>query len=338
MWFQVCMCVHAHANMWGTAPHHTTPQYFNFIPQYMTSVIPPDGAETAAAVVSWEGSCFSNNTATVSTLSNGSLAIAITSTPADASNECSDDYAFLTVTSWELVRVDSTTTTVLWDLPADMDDSEVWDLENKGVRVHRFLSSLEASLANLAVTLELFVPETTRAVGPHAAKVNLDFLSKYAKFDMAPLDSPVVLNESDIHSGDFFGIIRLDGLDPMLGWAMGSTTGHTTTAIWIDDELYVAESTVDDSYWPDNGVQMHKYSDWVQLATEAGFNAVHVPLSDEYRAKYDEGAARAFLMENLGTAYGYQTMLWSWLDTVSSHASMLPLHMFVLHEARHGTL
>lgn len=34
-----------------------------------------------------------------------------------------------------------------------------------------------------------------------------------------------------VHSGDFFGVIRLDGLDPMLAWGMGSTTGHTTVAM-----------------------------------------------------------------------------------------------------------
>eukprot|EP00339_Tiarina_fusa_P021209 CAMPEP_0117027492 /NCGR_PEP_ID=MMETSP0472-20121206/20089_1 /TAXON_ID=693140 ORGANISM="Tiarina fusus, Strain LIS" /NCGR_SAMPLE_ID=MMETSP0472 /ASSEMBLY_ACC=CAM_ASM_000603 /LENGTH=48 /DNA_ID= /DNA_START= /DNA_END= /DNA_ORIENTATION= len=40
----------------------------------------------------------------------------------------------------------------------------------------------------------------------------------------------VEIDESLVHSGDFIGIIRLDGLDPMLAWGMGSTTGHTTVA------------------------------------------------------------------------------------------------------------
>ena len=61
---------------------------------------------------------------------------------------------------------------------------------------------------------------------------------------------------------DFFGIVRLDGLDPMLAWAMGSSTGHTTVALWnrstavaADDYLMVCESTAKDVYWPVNGVQ-----------------------------------------------------------------------------------
>jgi len=46
-----------------------------------------------------------------------------------------------------------------------------------------------------------------------------------------------VLNESDIHSGDFFGVIRLDGLDSMLAFGMGSHTGHTTVALWEETWL-----------------------------------------------------------------------------------------------------
>jgi len=36
----------------------------------------------------------------------------------------------------------------------------------------------------------------------------------------------VIPDESQIHSGDFFGVIRLDGLDPMIAWGMGASTGY----------------------------------------------------------------------------------------------------------------
>lgn len=52
----------------------------------------------------------------------------------------------------------------------------------------------------------------------------------------------VDIDEDLVHSGDFFGIIRLDGLDPMLAWGMGSVTGHTTIAHRIDGVLHVCES------------------------------------------------------------------------------------------------
>lgn len=55
----------------------------------------------------------------------------------------------------------------------------------------------------------------------------------------------VMINESLIQSGDFLGIIRMDGLDPMLAWGMGSSTGHTTIAMRDENgELFVHESQV----------------------------------------------------------------------------------------------
>lgn len=58
----------------------------------------------------------------------------------------------------------------------------------------------------------------------------------------------VDLEESMIQNGDMFGINRLDGVDTMLAWAMGSSTGHVTVALRdpATNKLYVAESTTVD--------------------------------------------------------------------------------------------
>lgn len=63
-----------------------------------------------------------------------------------------------------------------------------------------------------------------------------------------PPKDEFVLNESDIHSGDFFGVIRLDGLDSMLAFGMGSHTGHTTVALW--EETWLAKR------WQSGGLNM----------------------------------------------------------------------------------
>ena len=55
-----------------------------------------------------------------------------------------------------------------------------------------------------------------------------------------PGDQPI-LNESQIHSGDFIGVIRLDGLDPVLAFGMGSHTGHTAVALW--EETWLVDVT-----------------------------------------------------------------------------------------------
>ena len=38
------------------------------------------------------------------------------------------------------------------------------------------------------------------------------------------------------------GWVRLDGLDPMIAWAMGAATGHTAVALWQGQELFICES------------------------------------------------------------------------------------------------
>jgi hypothetical protein len=67
--------------------------------------------------------------------------------------------------------------------------------------------------------VNLFVSEFVAHVPDEVAKANLDFLAKYAgrKMETRATQS-VPLDESLINSGDFMGIVRLDGLDPMLGW------------------------------------------------------------------------------------------------------------------------
>jgi len=79
-------------------------------------------------------------------------------------------------------------------------------------------------------------------------------------------------------------------------------------------ELYIAESTAKDSYWPTNGIQrtpyvrcvfvfdLHpvlilthrRFKQWIQQAKDASFNVVHAPLSDENRAKFNATAALEF--------------------------------------------
>ena len=47
--------------------------------------------------------------------------------------------------------------------------------------------------------------------------------------EILPLDKKLV------RSGDTIDILRLDGLDPMIAWAMGAATGHTAVALWKDE-------------------------------------------------------------------------------------------------------
>jgi len=166
----------------------------------------------------------------------------------------------------------------------------------------------------------MFLPLTTKGVSASAAERNMDFLAKYAGVDMKNRTiNEVDIDESTVQSGDFFGIIRLDGLDPMLGWAMGSTTGHTTVALRENGTLYVAESTANDSYWPTNGIQRTPYKQWISQAKAAGFQVVHAPLNAKMAAAFDETKANAWFKTVEGYNYGYHNMLWGWIDTVNDN-------------------
>jgi len=164
-------------------------------------------------------------------------------------------------------------------------------------------------------------------VSDAAAERNLDFMSKYAtKFKMTPRNiTTVAIDESLVNSGDFFGIIRLDGLDPMLAWAMGSSTGHTTVALRDEQgDLYVVESNAKGAYWPVNGIQKTPYATWIQQAQNADYNYLWAPLSPSLRATFNETAAWEYFYSVQGVDYGYYTLLYPWIDTIKDNYPCLP--------------
>jgi len=88
-----------------------------------------------------------------------------------------------------------------------------------------------------------FAPMAMQGTPSLLEESNVAFMNHYTGINMKKRKiTDVEVDESLINSGDFIGIIRLDGLDPMLGWGMGSTTGHTTTALRIDGVLHICES------------------------------------------------------------------------------------------------
>lgn len=299
---------------------------FAFLPQFRGAAIA--GSEPAT----FSGRCFASQSVTSSAPSaDGSVKITFTSTGLKEKG-CVEDYDLMTVTGAKKIAIDREGQFVVdWALPEDAREAEIWDLADKGVRVFAYVNDLRTTMADIAETLKIFVPEETHAVDPVSARNNVDFMARYPQFKMEERDplSTVPPLEHEVHSGDFFGVIRLDGLDPVLAWGMGSTTGHTTTALWMDNEegkrtLYVTESTVTDSYWPTNGIQKTEYHQWLKQASAASYNVVWAPLNKHSRAKFNETAAVEFFKSTEGLDYGYRNMLWGWIDTLSDNYPCLP--------------
>lgn len=292
--------------------------YFGFIPMPAPAVIP------GQAAVSWSNACFQQNTA--SALQTDADTVTVTVTVENATSLlCSDLYLFGTLSSISLNNFFfHGEYNVSFNLTG-LTPAELWDIANNGVRVFTFPDNILSTIGDLLATVLLFGSEATMGVPDWVASLNVDFMSKYRGVTMTkrPIYQ-VNISESDIASGDFFGIIRLDGLDPMLAWAMGSTTGHTAVALRIDGQLYVTESTVNDSYWPTNGIQKTPYQQWITQAIAAGHQVVHAPLSPEYRALFNETAAALRFAELEGFDYGYHNLFFGWIDTVKDNYPCLP--------------
>ena len=97
-------------------------------------------------------------------------------------------------------------------------------------------------------------------------KANLEFMkwSMNLEFEERPIQK-VEIDESEIQSGDYFAVMRLDGLDPMIMYGTGSHSGHSVMALRFDDGLYIIESQ-DAWYWPIHRIQRNKFSEWIRMA------------------------------------------------------------------------
>ena len=317
---------HAQGSTPTTAPDSKY-GFFRWLPQFLAAV---NISTTAGADATWPNRCFKHNAASATLAPDGSAALTFSFGGKAPLAACSDTYFVATIDALAVVTLKTDlvgtkgTYTVHWNATtATGDEREAiqWDLGTKGIRIFRLITDKAQAVEDLVQTLGLFVSEAVNPVPAATATANMDFLSTYTPFPMQQrAGGPVPFDPSEIRSGDFFGIVRLDGLDPLLAWAMGSSTGHTTVALWnrqgSADELMVCESTAKDVYWPTNGVQCTRYAQWIAQATEAGFNVVLLPLNDTAANLFNETKAWAWMESVIGLDYGYSVMFWSWVDTL----------------------
>jgi len=112
----------------------------------------------------------------------------------------------------------------------------------------------------------------------------------------------------------------LNGLGPMIAWAMGAATSHTVVALWRNGSLNLCESTTVNGDWPTNGIQCNPYRDWLEMGNEADYNVVYVPLNRADETKtLDNTKSWEFIETVLGVDYGYEVVLSGWLDTINEN-------------------
>eukprot|EP00494_Astrolonche_serrata_P030082 UN30349 len=298
--------------------------YWQFVPRF-TGIVPYPKKDVES--FQWSGRCFKSFTATTSLTANHTLTMTVEGSKHHAL--CLDEvYLFATVKFFHLgvFGAENPKSTITFDL-TKLSVSELWDIQTKGIRIFQFKEGAAKTIGSLTDTVEMFTPMAMKKPSKNAEEKNVEFLKKYVGIDMQPRNNtggPIIIDETMVKSGDFFGIVRLDGLDTLLGWGMGSSTGHNTMAMWEDNQLYVMESQVKSAYWPTDNIQKTPYRTWLQQAYDAGYNLVHIPLKDSVRAAFNVDDALKFFKSVEGVMYGYHNLLMGWLDTKTDNFPCLP--------------
>ena len=116
--------------------------------------------------------------------------------------------------------------------------------------------------------------------------------------------------------------MRLDGLAEIIMFGTGGKFGHSTMALWVEEngsrELYIVESQ-GGWYWPVNGIQKTPYKKWIKLAENASYCVILLPLKDEVRALFDEVAVYEWFLTVEGMPYGFHNFAFGWIDTVADN-------------------
>lgn len=194
-------------------------------------------------------------------------------------------------------------------------------LQQSGMHISVWPLGTVGTVLSLLNTTELFVGSDVKAM----AQRNANFMGERVNFTMRKRENPTFLvpEEKEVRSGDVMQILRLDGLDPVIGWGTGGHTGHTTMVLELNGTMHVVESTAANPfgpvYWPPPyGVISTPYSHWFELAKEANYIAVLNRLNDQVSAKFNQNlkAAQDFFFSVKGQPYGFRNFIFSFFDTL----------------------
>ena len=202
------------------------------------------------------------------------------------------------------------------------------DVNYNGINLFGFCDGIEKTVESFVNSLKAFVGGTSdhpnvpvfgSHVPPYQEKANIEFLTQSMGYTMQPRTVQTIdIDPSLIQSGDYFAVMRLDGLDQIIMYGTGSHSGHSVEALRFDGELYIVESQ-DAWYWPTHGLQRTKWADWIKQAAEADFHVTWCPLSAEARSRFNEKAPQDFFFSTEGLPYGYHNFLYGWIDTADNN-------------------
>ena len=244
-------------------------------------------------------------------------------------SHCADTYIFTVGTHFHFAHVsrEGTHHTTFRNLVED--DQTI--INQNGVEIMRFCDDISHFIPDVIKTASLFVAFATNPKVPiihshvpmEVQKLNVEFIQHATGFQWRERTNVFIdLDSSFVRSGDFFAIVRFDGVDNIIHWGAGSHSGHSVMALWDHEatppQLYIVESQ-DAPYWPTTGLQKTKWEDWKQQAKAASFNVAHLPINDKYSAMFNETKAWEWFNKTEGLEYGFKNFLFGWIDTEDSN-------------------
>ena len=324
---------------WGEGP-----DFWRFFPESKGAAIYEHGPTT------FSNHCYTQVSFQITELEYTSVTVELSSSH-PSEEPCYDTYFVAIYNRYHVFAVSfPVTKRITFD---NLSDSEYFDILQNGVRVFTFCDGIEELMSDLFMTVELFfggfgLDPLIPIFGSHTTKreeeANLEFLARAMGYVMEPRKvTKLNISPSDIHSGDFLGVIRLDGLSPIIMFGTGGRISHSTMALWIEEngtrELYILESQ-GGWYWPKNGLQITKWAKWIKLAENASYQIVLLPLKPEVRAKFNETAVMEWFKTVEGTPYGTHNFMFGWIDTVDQNippilnATLLPILLSIFEQIK----
>ena len=312
--------------------------YFDFIPRELAS-IPTNKTE-----VSFASPCYRNYTAKFLSIdeSGGTLSVTVDQSKPYRSDCVLLDKELLTFSSALGYPKVHTVAPVVGNNGVgsfqvqlvSWAKDELAFLHQSGMHVSVWPLGEIGTILSLLNTTELFVGSDSYVV----AKNNAAFMEERVNFTMHKRDPTFIRPaRNEVKSGDIMQVLKLDGLDPVIGWGTGGHTGHTTMIMELDNELHVVESTAANPfgavYWPPPyGVIATQYEHWLDLAKAANYMVDLTRLNDELSALFQTnlGAAQAFFKSVKGEPYGFRNFIFSFFDTIQYNLPF-PVSPYLFH-------
>ena len=195
------------------------------------------------------------------------------------------------------------------------------DIELNGFHIFHFDKGVVYSIGNLLSTYELFNSINMKSKNINFLKTQMGLLlEKSSKTNIS-------FNVSSLSEGDIILITRYDGLDPMIMYGSGSSSGHTAMVLLVNNTLSIVESTDKNpfgkSYWPPPyGIIHTPIERWFTQANDADFSISVIRLRNNILKTLDFKQIRKTFQTFIGLPYGYHNLIYGWIDTINDNFPM----------------